>query len=44
MSTYLIEFTGNKASPALWLSFAAAISLAGALLSRRLVVQSSMER
>jgi metabolite-proton symporter len=33
--TYLIELTGNKAAPALWLSLAAAISLAGALLSRR---------
>ena len=31
VSTSLIEFTGNKAAPALWLSAAAAISLAGAL-------------
>jgi hypothetical protein len=33
--TYLIETTGNKAAPALWLSLAAAISLVGALLSKR---------
>jgi predicted MFS family arabinose efflux permease len=33
--TYLIERTGNKAAPALWLSLAAGISLIGALLSRR---------
>jgi metabolite-proton symporter len=33
--TYLIERTGNKAAPAVWLSLAAAISLAGALLSQR---------
>ena len=33
--TYLIERTGNKASPALWLMFAAAVSLAGVLLSAR---------
>lgn len=31
VSTYLIKSTGDKASPALWLSVAAAISLAGAL-------------
>jgi MFS family permease len=35
--TYLIERTGNKGAPALWLSLAAAVSLAGALLSRRVV-------
>ena len=34
ISTYLIERTGNKASPALWLMTAAAISLIGVLLSR----------
>ena len=28
--------TGNRAAPALWLSLAAAISLTGAILSRRL--------
>jgi metabolite-proton symporter len=32
--TYLIERTGNKASPALWLSLAAGISLVGVFLSR----------
>jgi MFS transporter, MHS family, citrate/tricarballylate:H+ symporter len=30
--TYLIEATGNRAAPALWLSFAAAISLAAAFI------------
>jgi MFS family permease len=35
ISTYLIDATGNRASPALWLSFAAAISLTAAILSRR---------
>ena len=33
--TYLIQRTGNRASPALWLMFAAAVSLAGVLLSAR---------
>lgn len=33
--TWLIERTANRAAPALWLSLAAAISLAGALLSRK---------
>jgi MFS family permease len=32
VATYLIERTGNKAAPALWLSLAAAISLAAAVL------------
>jgi metabolite-proton symporter len=32
--TWLIEVTGNKAAPALWLTLAAGISLGGALLSR----------
>jgi MFS transporter, MHS family, citrate/tricarballylate:H+ symporter len=36
MSTVLIRVTGDLAAPALWLSLAAAISLTGALLSRRL--------
>jgi MFS family permease len=36
MSTILIEVTADRAAPALWLSLAAAISLTGALLSRRL--------
>jgi MFS transporter, MHS family, citrate/tricarballylate:H+ symporter len=30
--TYLIELTGNRAAPALWLSLAAIISLAAALV------------
>jgi metabolite-proton symporter len=34
ISTYLIERTGNKASPALWLMTAAAVSLIGVFLSR----------
>jgi MHS family citrate/tricarballylate:H+ symporter-like MFS transporter len=34
ISTYLIEHTGNKASPAEWLSLAAAVSLLGVLFSR----------
>ena len=33
--TYLIERTGNKAAPALWLSLGAMVGLAGALLSMR---------
>ncbi|MEP6508605.1 MAG: MFS transporter, partial [Gemmatimonadales bacterium] len=33
--TYLIERTGNKAAPALWLAMAAAISLVGVILSKR---------
>ncbi len=33
--TYLIEKSGNKASPALWLMFAAGISLTGLFLNRR---------
>ena len=32
IATYLIEVTGNRAAPALWLSFAAAISLAAAFI------------
>jgi hypothetical protein len=32
----LIQITDDRAAPALWLSLAAAISLTGALLSRRL--------
>jgi MFS family permease len=34
ISTYLIEATGNRASPALWLSAAAAISLTAASVAR----------
>jgi len=33
--TYLIEVTGNRAAPALWLSVAAAIALTAALLIKR---------
>ncbi len=33
--TYLIERTGNKAAPALWLAMAATISLVGVILSKR---------
>ncbi|MGA8659075.1 MAG: MFS transporter [Chthoniobacterales bacterium] len=33
--TYLIERTGNKAAPALWLSLAALLGLIGTLLSKR---------
>ena len=36
INTALIELTGNLAAPALWVSLAAAVSLTGALLSRRL--------
>jgi MFS family permease len=36
VSTLLIQITDDRAAPALWLSLAAAISLTGALLSRRL--------
>jgi MFS transporter, MHS family, citrate/tricarballylate:H+ symporter len=35
IATYLIEVTGSRAAPGLWLSFAAAISLTGALLVGR---------
>jgi MFS family permease len=34
ISTYLIHLTGNRAVPGQWLSFAAAIGLAAALLAR----------
>jgi MFS transporter, MHS family, citrate/tricarballylate:H+ symporter len=34
VGTYLIEQTGNRAAPALWLSLAAAISLVAAVLSK----------
>ena len=40
--TYLIEATGNRAAPALWLSFAAAISLLAAYILP--AVQSARER
>lgn len=35
ISTALIKQTGDKAAPAVWLGFAAAISIVGALLARR---------
>ena len=34
LSTYLIQITGNRAVPGLWLSFAAACGLAAALLAK----------
>ena len=34
VSTFLIQATGNRAAPALWLSLAAVVSLAGVFLSR----------
>ena len=36
VSTWLIDVTGNRASPALWLSTAAALSLSAVLMSRGL--------
>ncbi len=36
LATYLIEISGNKAIPAVWLSFAAACGLIAAILSGRL--------
>lgn len=36
ISTYLIERTGNKDAPALWLMTAAAVSLIGVVLSRQI--------
>jgi MFS family permease len=43
VSTLLIELTDNRAAPALWLSLAAAISLTGALFSRRLVATPGLQ-
>ena len=43
VSTYLIDRTGDRASPAWWLCVAAAISLVGAFAARRLPAQSRME-
>lgn len=43
VSTFLIERTGDRASPAWWLCVAAAISFVGAVAARRLAVQSRME-
>ena len=36
VATYLIHETGNRSAPAIWLTFAAAISLVGVLLSGRM--------
>jgi MHS family citrate/tricarballylate:H+ symporter-like MFS transporter len=43
VSTLLIELTGDRAAPALWLSLAAAISLSGAMLSRRLMATPGLQ-
>jgi metabolite-proton symporter len=43
ISTGLIELTGDRAAPALWVSLAAAISLTGALLSRRLSASPGLQ-
>ena len=43
VSTYLVEASGNRAAPALWLSLAAAISLTAAVLSRRHTAAGSMQ-
>jgi metabolite-proton symporter len=40
ISTYLIERTGNKAAPALWLMTAAAVSLLGVVLSRNVLTST----
>lgn len=44
IATYLIEETGNKAAPALWLSLAAAISLVAALSTRKSAAQDHSVR
>jgi MFS family permease len=43
VSTLLIESTGNRAAPALWLSLAAAISLTAAVLSRRVSPSAGLQ-
>jgi MFS family permease len=43
VSTLLIEATGNKAAPALWLSLAAAISLSAAILARRVSPHAGLQ-
>ena len=43
IGTALIEMTGNRASPALWLSAAAAVSLLGALAARRMVPRPALQ-
>jgi len=40
--TWFIEMTGNRATPAIWLSTAAAISLTAALLTRRLAEKNKL--
>ena len=41
VSTALIQATGNRASPALWLTFAAIVSLTAVMLSRRAAAAES---
>ncbi|HEX3484439.1 MAG TPA: tricarballylate/proton symporter TcuC [Micropepsaceae bacterium] len=43
ISQLLIQLTGNRASPALWLSAAAAVSLLAALMARRVAVRPSLQ-
>jgi MHS family citrate/tricarballylate:H+ symporter-like MFS transporter len=43
VSTFLIEATGNRAAPALWLSLAAAISLSAAILARRVSPHAGLQ-
>ena len=43
IATFLIEATGNRASPALWLSAAAAVSLAAALSLWRIVPKDNLQ-
>jgi len=44
IATYLIEVTGSRAAPALWLSFAAAVSLTAVLASRIVVPAVNLMR
>ena len=43
IATFLIAMSGNRASPALWLSAAAAASLLGVLLARRMAVRPALQ-
>jgi MFS family permease len=43
IATFLIEMTGNRASPALWLSSAAAVSLLAALAARRVAAKPALQ-
>jgi MFS family permease len=43
IATFLIAMSGNRASPALWLSAAAVVSLPAALGARRMAVRSSLQ-